>query len=67
MTDGSQRQNGRGWVIPALNLAIDGLGVAKEATSGTPANPVFGPVVALLTMIRVSSLPFHNEISVAHA
>ena len=66
MTDDSQRQKGRGWVIPALNLAIDSLGVAKEATSGTPANPVFGPVAALLTMIRVSSLPFHDEIFEAY-
>ena len=66
MADDSQRQKGRGWVIPALNLAIDSLGVAKDATSGTPANPVFGPVATLLTMIRVSSLPFHSEIFEAH-
>ena len=61
MTDDPQQQS-RGRAIPALNLAIDGLGVAKEATSGTPANPVFGPVAALLTMIRVGSLPFRDDI-----
>ena len=66
MTDDSQRQKGRSWVIPALNMAIDGLSVAKEATSGTPANPVFGPVAALLTMIRVGSLPFRNQIFETH-
>ena len=66
MADDSQRQKDRGWVIPALNMAIDGLTVAKEATNTTPVNPVFGSVAALLTMIRVSSLPFHNEIFEAH-
>ena len=50
-----------------MNLAIDGLGVAKEAASGTPANPVFAPVAALLTMIRVGFLPFRDEIFEAHA
>ena len=66
MADGSQRPKGLSWVIPALNVAITGLGVAKEATSGTPANPVFGPVAALLTIIRVDSLPFCDEIFEAH-
>ena len=62
MTDDSHRQKGRGWVIPALNTAIDGLTIAKEATNGTPVNPVFGPVAALLTMIRVGSFPFRDDI-----
>ena len=61
MTDKSQRQNGRGRVLPALNIAIDGLNIAKEATSTTPVNPVFGSVAILLTMIRVSSLVFRDE------
>ena len=58
MTDNNQQPKGRSWVIPALNLAINGLDIAKEATNTTPINPVFGSVAALLTMIRVSSLPF---------
>ena len=66
MTDDSQRQKGRSWVIPALNTAIDGLSVAKEATSTTPANPVFDSVAALLITIRVSYLPFHSRIFEAH-
>ena len=55
MTDKSQRRKGGSKVIPALNMAIDALNIAKEATSTTPVNPVFGSVAALLTMIRVSS------------
>ena len=43
-------------------MAINGLNLAKEATSTTPANPVIGSVTVLLTMIRVGSLPFHDEI-----
>jgi hypothetical protein len=61
MTDKPQRQKGSK-AIPVLNMAIDGLNIAKEATSTTPVNPVFGSVALLLTMIRVSSLPFCDEI-----
>jgi len=35
-----------------LNMAIGGLNLAKEATSTTPVNPVFGSAAVLLTMIR---------------
>jgi hypothetical protein len=66
MTNDSQRQKGWAGTIPALNMAIDGLSVVKEATSTTPVNPIFGSVAILLTMIRVSPLPFHNEIFDAH-
>ena len=66
MTDQPQRQKGRK-AIPALNMAIDGLNVLKEATNSTPINPVFGSVALLLTMIRVSSLSLHDEMFQAHA
>ena len=66
MTDNSQQPKGQSWVIPALNMAINGLDIAKEATSTTPINPVFGSVAALLTMIRVGPLPFYDEIFGAH-
>ena len=66
MTDNSQRQKGDGKVIPALNVAINGLNIAKEATSTTPVNPLFGSVAILLTMIRVSSLPVRNEMPHIH-
>ena len=67
MTDNSQRRKGKGKVIPALNTAIDVLNLAKDATSTTPVNPVFGSVATLLTMIRVSSLLFRDETFQAHA
>ena len=63
MTDKPQRQKGQGKVISALNMAIGGLNIAKEATSTTPVNPVFGSVALLLTMIRVSPLPSPGEMS----
>ena len=66
MTDNSQRRKGKGKAIPALNTAIDALNLAKDATSTTPVNPVFGSVATLLTMIRVSSLPFRDETFQAH-
>ena len=61
MTDNYQQRKSRGKVIPALNIAIDVLNLAKDAASTTPVNPVFGSVATLLTMIRVSSLPFCDE------
>ena len=66
MADNSQRRKGYDKVIPALNMAIDTLNIAKDATSATPVNPVFGSVATLLTMIRVSFLPFRGEMSQAH-
>ena len=66
MTDKPQRQKGRK-AIPALNMAINGLNIAKEATNTTPVNPVFGSVALLLTMIRVNSLSLRDEKFQAHA
>jgi len=56
MTDSSQRQKGRENALSSLNVAIDGLNLAKELSSITPATAVFGSVSILLTMIRVSFL-----------
>ena len=67
MADNSQRRKGRGRTIPALNMAIDALTLAKDATSNTPANPVFASVTTLLTMIRVSSPPFRDGMFQAYA
>ena len=66
MADSSKRRKGRGKVIPALNTAIDVLNLAKDATNNTPANPAIGAVANLLTMIRVSSLPFCDQTFRAH-
>ena len=65
MTDKPQQQKDHK-VIPALNMAIDGLNIVKEATGTTPVNPVFGSVALLLTMIRVSSLSPRDEMFQAH-
>ena len=66
MTDKSHRRKGAGKVIPALNMAINGLNIMKEATSTTPVNPVFGSVAVLLTMIRVSFVFFRDEMHQTH-
>ena len=66
MTNNSQPPKGQDRAISALNMAISGLNVVKEASSSTPAGPVFGPVASLLTMIRVSSFPFCDEMPQAH-
>ena len=60
MTDKSQQPKGRDGVLSTLNLAIDGLNLAKEVSSVTPAKAAFGTVVILLAMIRVS--PFSPTI-----
>jgi hypothetical protein len=52
----SQRPKGRDGVLSALNVAIEGLNLAKEISSVTPAKALFGSASALLVMIRVSSL-----------
>ena len=52
----SQRHGGREDTISALNVAIETLNLAKEASSITPAKAVFGSVSVILVMIRVSSL-----------
>ena len=67
MTDKSQRRKGGGKAIPALNVAINSLNIAKEAASTTPVNPIFGSVAALLITIRVSSVLFRDEMYQAHA
>ena len=56
MAPGSQRQKGRDGLLSALNVAIEGLNLAKEISSPTPAKAVFGSASVLLSMIRVSSL-----------
>ena len=54
MTDKSQQPKSRGGVLSTLNLAIDGLNLAKEVSSVTPAKAAFGAVAIILAMIRVS-------------
>ena len=61
MTDKSQHPRGREGVLSTLNLAIDGLNLAKEVSSVTPAKVAFGTVAIFLTMIRVSPLLSYND------
>jgi hypothetical protein len=61
MADDSQRQiKGRDGLLSSLNVAIDGLNLAKEVSSITPAKAVFGSVAILLTMIRVAFRLFYD-------
>ena len=63
MDAGSQRRNRQDDTLSLLNAAIDAMNLAKEAVSGTPAKAIFGSVGILLTMIRVSFLPFYDGLS----
>ena len=66
MTDKSQQPKGRDGVLSSMNMAIDGLNLAKELSSITPAKAVFGSVAVLLTMIKVSFLLICNEMFQVH-
>jgi hypothetical protein len=50
----SERPKGRDGVLSALNVAIEGLDLAKEIASIAPAKAVFGSVSVILAMVRVS-------------
>jgi len=53
--------------ISSLNMAIEGLNLAKELSIVTPAKAVFGSVSVLLAMIRVCFPLFScDEITQAH-
>ena len=53
---GDPKQLGeRDGVVSSLNVAIDGLNLAKDLSSITPAKAVCVTAAVLLTMIRVSS------------
>ena len=56
-----QESKARDGLLSSLNTAIDALNLAKEISSATPAKAVFGSVSALLTMIRVRGLLFHDN------
>jgi len=62
----SQRPKGRDGAISSLNVAIEGLNLAKEVASVTPAKAVFGSVSILLVMIRVCFFIFCDETAQIH-
>ena len=53
MDPNSQHSKRQDNVISALNVAIDGMNLAKDILSGTPGKAACDSVTALLTMIRV--------------
>jgi len=59
MADNSQRPKESDSVLSSLNVAIDGLNLAKEATSVLQAKAAFNSACILLTVIRVGFLPVH--------
>ena len=52
----SQRPKGHSGALSTLNMVIEAPNLAKEISCIAPAQAVFGSVVVLLTIIRVSSL-----------
>ena len=63
----SQRPKDRKSAISLLNAAIEAVNLAKEIASVTPAKAAFGIVSVLLTMVKVRSLPFRNDLPQAHS
>ena len=61
-----QLPKGRDGVLTALNVAIEGLNLAKEISSITPAKAVFGSASVLLAMIRVNFSFAHLGDLLAH-
>jgi len=53
----SRHPKGRDGTLSSLNVVVEALNLAKEASSITPAKAVFGSVSILLAMIRVRFLP----------
>ena len=51
-----QQPKKRGGVVSTLNIAIDGVNVAKDALSIPGVKVVFGIVAIILTTIKVSSV-----------
>ena len=66
MDANSQPQKREDDPLSLLNVAIEAMNLAKEVSSATPAKAIFGSVGALLTMIRVHSLPSSDDLSKAH-
>jgi len=52
----SKQSNRRDDVLSSLNIVIEGLNLAENLSSITPAKAVFGTVSVILTMIRASLL-----------
>jgi len=61
-----RQQKRRDNALSLLNVTIEAMNLAKEVSSITPAKAVFGSVSALLTMIRVRSPLFADDLLQVH-
>ena len=59
MATKTQRPQGQNDILSSLNMAIDALDLAKEATTVVSAKAAFTSASVLLTVIRVGLLPVH--------
>ena len=66
MATESQPPNQQDGAVSSLNVAINVVNLAKEASTVTPATAAFGTVGILLTMIRVRVF-FCDRMLQAHA
>ena len=57
----SKQSERRENILSSLNVIIEGLNVAENLSSVTPAKAVFSTVRIILTMIRVSVLPLCKD------
>ena len=62
----NNRKSEREKTFSTLNVLIEGLNLAKELSSATPAKATFGSVSALLVTIRVRLLPLCGNGLMAH-
>ena len=53
----TKSQRRRDGALSLLNVTIEAMNLAKEASSGTPAKAILGSVSIILTMIGVGLLP----------
>ena len=53
MTTNPKQSKGRDGALSVLGIAIEGLNLAKEISSITPARAVFGSASIILAMIKV--------------
>ena len=66
MDTNSKRQKRRDNVLSLLNVAIEATNLAKEASNGTPAQAIFGPINIILTMVKVRFSSFRHSTLGSH-
>jgi len=66
MATTSQRLEHREGALSSLNAAIEAMNLAEKISSIAPAKAVFGSVSVILTMVRVCSPLFCNDLFHVH-